>query len=391
MKDTFIESLMSRENYRQLHCINLIASENRVSEDVLTAIGSPCTNKYAEGYPQHRYYPGNEYIDIIEQTAIDRACKLFNCEYANVQPHSGSQANRAVIEAVCEPKDIILSLYLNDGGHLTHGSKVSFSGKYYSIVNYHTDENGYINYKELEEQALIYRPKLIIAGASSYSREWDYKKLRRIADDCHALLLFDMAHTSGLIAAGLMKNPCKWADIVTTTTHKTLRGPRGGLILIPKDFEYKGKLLSKRIDSSVFPGNQGGPFENIIAGKAVCFYEAMQPEFKEYQKQVIKNAKVLAKELEKMGYKILTGGTDNHEFLVDLRSKYPDMTGAQASEYLEKNEIIVNKNMVPGDTRTPNECSGLRIGTPFMTTLGYKESDMIDIAYKINDVLELNA
>lgn len=387
MRDKEIEKLIFQEGIRQLETIDLIASENYVSEDVMKAMGSILTNKYAEGYPDHRYYGGCQVIDKIESLAIDRARNLFNCAYANVQPHSGSQANRAVIEAVCNPNDTILSLDLNCGGHLTHGSKVSFSGKYYHIVSYHTNAQGYIDYDEMERLAETYPPKLIIAGASAYSREWDYERLRSIANKFDAVLMFDMAHTAGLIAAGLLKNPCNYCDIVTSTTHKTLRGPRGGLILMKKDFDYLGRSMAKLINSSVFPGNQGGPLEHIIAAKAVCFWEAMQPDFVAYQKQVIANAQELADTLKFMGYTIVSGGTDNHEFLVDLRLRFPKMTGRQAEMALQEHNIIVNKNMVPNDTRKPYETSGLRLGTPAITTKGKTENDMVTIAMSIDDIL----
>ena len=400
MKDKVIEKLIAEESLRQLDNIELIASENVVSQDVLTAMGSVLTNKYAEGYPGHRYYGGCEIVDKVEQLAIDRLCALYGCEYANVQPHSGSQANRSVIEAVCEPGDTIMGLDLNCGGHLTHGSPVSFSGKYYKVVSYHVDAEGYIDYEEMARVAAENKPRLIIAGASAYSREWEYDKIRRVADSVGAVFMFDMAHTAGLIAAGLLKNPCDWADIVTSTTHKTLRGPRGGIILMKKDFPNRRgitlkngnlRMMSSLINSSVFPGNQGGPLENVIAAKAVCFYEASQPEFIEYQKQVIKNAKALAGELTALGYKIISGGTDNHEFLLDLRPKYPDLSGKQAEDALNANGITVNKNMIPGDSRKPNETSGLRLGTPAVTTMGMKEDDMVKIARRMDELLKAAA
>lgn len=410
MKDREVASFIQEEKERQIEGIELIASENYVSDDVYEAMGSVLTNKYAEGYPNHRYYGGCEVIDKVEQLAIDRACKLFNAKYANVQPHSGSQANRAVIEAVCNVGDTILSLHLDHGGHLTHGSPVSFSGKYYNIVNYHTKEDGYIDYEELKKLALEYKPKLIIAGASAYSREWDYKQLveakelsitaqstsaiAEIALNANCILMFDMAHTAGLIAAGLLKNPVEHCDIVTSTTHKTLRGPRGGIILMRHDFENpkgekdnKGniKMMSAMINSSVFPGNQGGPLENIIAAKAVCFYEALQPEFKVYQSKVKGNAHNLAESLKKLGYKIVSNGTDNHEFLVDIKTKFPNMTGKEAETRLGKVGITVNKNMIPNDTRTPFTTSGIRIGTPAITSRGI--SDMEKIAKWIDEAL----
>lgn len=396
MQDKEIELLIQGEAARQSRNIELIASENMVSDDVLQAMGSILTNKYAEGYPGHRYYGGCQWVDKVETLAIERLCKLYGCEYANVQPHSGSQANRAAIEAVCRPGETILSLDLNCGGHLTHGSPVSFSGKYYNIVSYHVGDDGYIDYAEMERLALEHRPVLIIAGASAYSREWDYERIREITDKVGATFMFDMAHTAGLIAAGLLKNPCDWADIVTSTTHKTLRGPRGGIILMKKDYPNKQglakkngelKMMSAIINSSVFPGNQGGPLENVIAAKAVCFFEASQPQFVEYQKQVIRNAKALAGALVDLGYKIISGGTDNHEFLVDLRSKFPSLTGKMAEDVLEAHNITVNKNMVPSDSRKPNETSGLRLGTPTVTTAGMKEDDMVRIAGDIDKYL----
>ena len=384
MKDKLVENLIEAENQRQLSGIELIASENYVSEDVYEALGSVFTNKYAEGYPKHRYYGGCEIVDEIEQLTINRVCQLFNCSYANVQPHSGSQANRAVTEAVLNPGDKVLSLGLNFGGHLTHSSPISYIGKYYNVLSYGTI-NGLIDYKELLYKAELEKPKMIIAGASAYSREWDYEALLKAKELSGAILMFDMAHTAGLIAAGLLKNPCEYADIVTSTTHKTLRGPRGGIILMKNDFEYGDKLMSKRINSSVFPGNQGGPLENTIAAKAVCFGEALKPEFVKYQKQVIKNAKSLANALQDYGFTIITGGTDNHSFLIDLRTKYPDMTGKDAESILGQCNITVNKNMIPEDTRSPFKTSGLRIGTPAITTRGI--TDMQTIADFINRAL----
>jgi len=377
MKDKLIENLIEDETRRQLNGIELIASENYVSDDIYEALGSVCTNKYAEGYPGHRYYGGCGVIDQIEQLAIDRACKLFNCSYANVQPHSGSQANRAVTEAVLSPGDTVLALDLNCGGHLTHSSPVSYIGKYYNVETYGSTKNGIVDYDELIDKARKIKPKMIIAGASAYSREWGYEALLEAKKQSEAILMFDMAHTAGLIAAGLLINPCKYADIVTSTTHKTLRGPRGGIILMREDFEYEGKLMSKRINSSVFPGNQGGPLENTIAAKAVCFGEALSPEFVEYQKQVVKNAKNLAQSLQDFGFHIITGGTDNHSFLIDLRTKYPDMTGKDAETILGQCDITVNKNMIPGDTRSPFKTSGLRLGTPAITTRGMKDMELI--------------
>lgn len=396
MKDKQIELLIAKENVRQLENIELIASENVVSQDVLAAMGSILTNKYAEGYPGHRYYGGCQIVDEIEKLAIERLCKLYGCEYANVQPHSGSQANRAVIEAVVKPGDTIMGLDLNCGGHLTHGAPVSFSGKYYNVVPYGINEDGFIDYESMERKAIECQPKLIIAGASAYSREWDYAAIRRIADKVGATFMFDMAHIAGPIAAGLLKNPCDWADIVTSTTHKTLRGPRGGIILMKKDYPNKQgltkkngelKMMSTLINSSIFPANQGGPLMNVIAAKAVCFLEAMQPEFVEYQKQVLLNARTLAAEFVKMGYKVISGGTDNHCFLLDLRPKYPNVSGKMAEDALEKNHITANKNMIPGDTRKPNETSGLRLGTPAVTSMGKNEKDMVEIAHRIDAIL----
>lgn len=396
MKDKQIELLIAKENVRQLENIELIASENVVSQDVLAAMGSILTNKYAEGYPGHRYYGGCQIVDEIEKLAIERLCKLYGCEYANVQPHSGSQANRAVIEAVVRPGDTIMGLDLNCGGHLTHGAPVSFSGKYYNVVPYGINEDGFIDYESMERKAIECQPKLIIAGASAYSREWDYAAIRRIADKVGATFMFDMAHIAGPIAAGLLKNPCDWADIVTSTTHKTLRGPRGGIILMKKDYPNKQgltkkngelKMMSTLINSSIFPANQGGPLMNVIAAKAVCFLEAMQPEFVEYQKQVLLNARTLAAEFVKMGYKVISGGTDNHCFLLDLRPKYPNVSGKMAEDALEKNHITANKNMIPGDTRKPNETSGLRLGTPAVTSMGKNEKDMVEIAHRIDAIL----
>lgn len=377
MKDKLIENLIEDETRRQLNGIELIASENYVSDDIYEALGSVCTNKYAEGYPGHRYYGGCGVIDQIEQLAIDRVCKLFNCSYANVQPHSGSQANRAVTEAVLSPGDTVLALDLNCGGHLTHSSPVSYIGKYYNVETYGSTKDGIVDYDELIDKARKIKPKMIIAGASAYSREWGYEALLEAKKQSGAILMFDMAHTAGLIAAGLLINPCKYADIVTSTTHKTLRGPRGGIILMREDFEYEGKLMSKRINSSVFPGNQGGPLENTIAAKAVCFGEALTPEFVEYQKQVVKNAKNLSQSLQDFGFHIITGGTDNHSFLIDLRTKYPDMTGKDAETILGQCDITVNKNMIPGDTRSPFKTSGLRLGTPAITTRGMKDMELI--------------
>lgn len=397
-QDLEIFKLIRQETERQSAGIELIASENYVSEQVLNALGSVCTNKYAEGYPGARYYGGCEVVDQIEQLAIDRLCKLYEAEYANVQPHSGAQANMAVIMACLKPGDTLMGLDLAHGGHLTHGSPVNMSGILYNVVSYGLSElTGLIDYDDMEAKALEYRPKLIIGGASAYSREWDYARMREIADKVGAILMVDMAHTAGLIAAGLLSNPVKYAHIVTSTTHKTLRGPRGGIILMGKDFDNpwglttpKGvvKKMSQILNSSVFPGVQGGPLEHCIAAKAVAFYEALQPEFKEYQKQVQANAHALAEIFVKKGYKIVSGGTDNHLMLIDLRSKFPELTGKVAEKELVKADITVNKNMVPFDTRTPFQTSGIRVGTPAITTRGFVEKDMEFIATMIDEVLE---
>ena len=389
-KDQEIFSLIEREHQRQLKGIELIASENFVSDQVMEAMGSCLTNKYAEGYPAHRYYGGCQVVDEVENLAIQRVCKLFDAEYANVQPHSGAQANAAVLLAVLNPGDTFMGLNLAHGGHLSHGSSVNTSGILYKPVGYNLNkETGLVDYDEMEQLALEHRPKLIIGGGSAYSREWDYKRMREIADKVGALLMIDMAHPAGLIAAGLLDNPVKYAHIVTSTTHKTLRGPRGGIILMGKDFENpwglttpKGqvKMMSALINSAVFPGQQGGPLEHVIAAKAVAFGEALQPEFKEWAKQVQKNAKVLAEELIKRGFAIVSGGTDNHSMLVDLRTKYPDLTGKVAENALVAADITVNKNMVPFDTRSAFQTSGIRLGTPAITTRGAKEDLMAEIA-----------
>ena len=396
-RDQKIFDLIENEHQRQLKGIELIASENFVSEQVMEAMGSYCTNKYAEGYPGHRYYGGCQVVDQIEQLAIDRACKLFGAEYANVQPHSGAQANAAVLLAVLKPGDCFMGLNLDHGGHLSHGSLVNTSGILYRPVGYNINkETGRVDYDEMEKLAKENKPKLIIGGGSAYSREWDYARMRKIADEVGALLMIDMAHPAGLIAAGLLENPVKYAHIVTTTTHKTLRGPRGGLILLGKDFDNpwgyttpKGvvKKMSQLLNSAVFPGQQGGPLEHVIAAKAVAFGEALKPEFKEYAKQVQKNASVLAEELIKRGFAIVSGGTDNHSMLVDLRTKYPDLTGKVAENALVAADITINKNMVPFDTRSAFQTSGFRLGTPAITTRGAKEDLMIKIAAWIEEVL----
>ena len=391
-RDNRIFELIENEHQRQLKGIELIASENFVSDQVMEAMGSYCTNKYAEGYPGHRYYGGCQVVDQIEQLAIDRACELFGAEYANVQPHSGAQANAAVLLAVLKPGDCFMGLNLDHGGHLSHGSLVNTSGILYRPVGYNLNkETGRVDYDEKEN-----KPKLIIGGGSAYSREWDYARMRKIADEVGALLMIDMAHPAGLIAAGLLENPVKYAHIVTTTTHKTLRGPRGGLILLGKDFDnpwgYKTpkgvvKKMSQLLNSAVFPGQQGGPLEHVIAAKAVAFGEALKPEFKTYATQVKKNAAVLADELVKRGFTIVSGGTDNHSMLVDLRSKYPDLTGKVAENALVAADITINKNMVPFDTRSAFQTSGFRLGTPAITTRGAKEDLMIKIAAWIEEVL----
>ena len=396
-RDQQIFDLIEKEHQRQLKGIELIASENFVSDEVMEAMGSWLTNKYAEGYPGKRYYGGCGVVDEVETLAIERVKKLFGAEYANVQPHSGAQANAAVLLAVLKPGDTFLGLNLAHGGHLSHGSSVNTSGILYHAVGYNLNrETGRVDYDEMEQLAIENKPKLIIGGGSAYSREWDYKRMREIADKVGALLMIDMAHPAGLIAAGLLDNPVKYAHIVTSTTHKTLRGPRGGIILMGKDFENpwglktnKGqvKMMSQLLNSAIFPGTQGGPLEHVIAAKAVAFGEALQPEFKEWAKQVQKNAKVLADELMKRGFTIVSGGTDNHSMLVDLRSKYPDLTGKVAENALVAADITVNKNMVPYDTRNAFQTSGIRLGTPAITTRGAKEDLMVEIAALIEEVL----
>ncbi len=396
-KDQVIFDLIEAEKQRQLRGIELIASENFVSDEVMQAMGSWLTNKYAEGYPGKRYYGGCGVVDQIETLAIERAKQLFGAEYANVQPHSGAQANAAVFFAVLKPGDTFMGLNLDHGGHLSHGSKVNTSGILYNPVGYNLNkETGRVDYDEMEQLALEHQPKLIIGGGSAYSREWDYARMRAIADRVGALFMVDMAHPAGLIAAGLLDNPVKYAHIVTTTTHKTLRGPRGGMILMGKDFENpwglktpKGatKMMSQLLNSAVFPGIQGGPLEHVIAAKAVSFGEALQPEFKEYALQVKKNAVRLAEELTQRGFTIVSGGTDNHSMLVDLRSKYPDLTGKVAENALVAADITVNKNMVPFDTRSAFQTSGIRLGTPAITTRGAREDLMVEIAEMIEEVL----
>lgn len=396
-KDQMIFDLIEREHQRQLKGMELIASENFVSDEVMQAMGSCLTNKYAEGLPGKRYYGGCGVVDEVETLAIERVKKLFGAEFANVQPHSGAQANAAVLLTVLNPGDTFLGLNLAHGGHLSHGSNVNTSGILYRAVGYNLNkETGRVDYDEMEQLALEHKPRLIIGGGSAYSREWDYKRMREIADKVGAILMVDMAHPAGLIAAGLLDNPLKYAHIVTSTTHKTLRGPRGGIILMGKDFENpwgkttpKGqiKMMSQLLNSAVFPGTQGGPLEHVIAAKAVAFNEALQPEFKEWAAQVKKNAAVLADELIKRGFDIVSGGTDNHSMLVDLRPKYPELTGKVAENALVSADITVNKNMVPYDTRSAFQTSGIRLGTPAITTRGAKEDMMVLIADLIEEVL----
>ena len=399
-RDQVIFDLIEKEHQRQLRGIELIASENFVSDEVMEAMGSYLTNKYAEGYPGKRYYGGCQVVDEVENLAIDRIKQLFGAEYANVQPHSGAQANAAVLLAVLKPGDTFLGLNLAHGGHLSHGSSVNTSGILYHAVGYDLDkETGRVNYDQMEQLAIENKPKLIIGGGSAYSREWDYKRMREIADKVGALLMIDMAHPAGLIAAGLLDNPVKYAHIVTSTTHKTLRGPRGGIILMGKDFENpwglktpKGvvKMMSQLLNSAVFPGQQGGPLEHVIAAKAVAFGEALQPEYKDYQKQVKKNAKAMAEAMIAKGYKIVSGGTDNHCILVDLRTRFPELTGKVAEKVLVDADITANKNMVPFDSRSPFQTSGVRLGTAAITTRGVKEDLMGDIVEMIDTVLSHN-
>ncbi len=396
-RDNLIFDIIEREHQRQKKGIELIASENFVSEQVMQAMGSCLTNKYAEGYPGYRYYGGCQVVDEAEQLAIDRIKEVFGAEYANVQPHSGAQANMAVFMACMKPGDKFLGLNLAHGGHLSHGSPVNFSGLMFQALEYNVKEDtGLVDYDQMEEVALRERPKLIIGGASAYSREWDYARMRRIADEIGAILMVDMAHPAGLIAAGLLDNPLKYAHVVTSTTHKTLRGPRGGIILLGQDFENpwgkktpKGvtRMMSSLLDSAVFPGVQGGPLEHVIAGKAVAFGEALQPSYKEYQAQVKKNAAVMAQALVDKGYKIISGGTDNHCMLVDLRTKFPELTGKVAEKVLVDADITANKNMVPFDSRSPFQTSGIRLGTPAITTRGAKEDLMGEIVEMIDTVL----
>ena len=396
-RDTEIFNIIEAERQRQLKGMELIASENFVSDQVLEAMGSCLTNKYAEGYPGHRYYGGCINVDRSETLAIERVKELFGAEYANVQPQSGAQANAAVFLTCLNPGDTFMGLNLDHGGHLSHGSKVNTSGILYNPIGYNLKkETGRVDYDEMEQLALEHKPKLIVGGGSAYSREWDYARMREIADKVGAIFMVDMDHPAGLIAAGLLDNPLKFAHIVTSTTHKTLRGPRGGIILLGKDFENpwgkttkKGevRMMSSLLDSAVFPGTQGGPLEHVVAAKAVAFGEALQPEFKEWALQVKKNAATLADELMKRGFDIVSGGTDNHSMLVDLRSKYPDLTGKVAENALVSADITVNKNMVPFDSRSAFQTSGIRLGTPALTTRGGKEDLMVLVASLIERVL----
>ena len=396
-KDQIIFDLIAKEDKRQRNGIELIASENFVSDQVMQAMGSCLTNKYAEGFPRNRYYGGCEVVDEVEQLAIDRAKELFEVEYANVQPHSGSQANAAVMLACLNPGDKILGFNLSHGGHLTHGSPVNFSGKLYKTSFYNVEEaTGKVDYDKLEAIATLEKPQLIICGASAYSQDWDYARFREIANKVGALLMADIAHPAGLIAAKLLNNPASYCHILTTTTHKTLRGPRGGMIMMGKDFENpwglktpKGniKMMSRILNSGVFPGSQGGPLEHVIAAKAIAFGEALKPEFKTYGEQVIKNAKVMANEFIKKGYKIISGGTENHCMLIDLRNK--NITGKDAENALVKADITANKNMVPFDTQSPFITSGIRLGTPAITTRGVKEN-MIPVIVDLIDKVIVN-
>ncbi|WP_129593639.1 serine hydroxymethyltransferase [Seramator thermalis] len=396
-RDSQLFEIIEKEKQRQLKGIELIASENFVSDQVLEAMGSVLTNKYAEGYPGKRYYGGCEVVDMSEQLAIDRLKKLFDAEWVNVQPHSGAQANAAVFLACLKAGDKFLGLNLSHGGHLSHGSPVNFSGIMFRALEYNVrEDNQQVDYDQLESVARAERPKLIIAGASAYTREWDYARIRKVADEIGAIFMVDMAHPAGLIAAGLLENPLKHAHVVTSTTHKTLRGPRGGIILMGKDFENpwglktpKGekKMMSAILDSAVFPGMQGGPLEHVIASKAVAFGEALDDSFKTYQKQVKKNAAIMAQAFMDKGYNVVSGGTDNHCILVDLRTKFPDLTGKVAEKALVSADITTNKNMVPFDSRSPFQTSGLRFGTPAITTRGLKEDFMGEIVEMIDTVL----
>ena len=396
-RDQQVFELIEQEKQRQLHGVELIASENFVSEQVMQAMGSVLTNKYAEGYPGRRYYGGCQIVDQTEQLAIDRAKELFGAEWANVQSHSGAQANAAVFLACLQPGDTFIGLDLSHGGHLSHGAPVNLSGILYRPVAYGVNkETGTIDYDEMERIALEEKPKLIVAGASAYPRDWDYQRMRQVADKVGALLMADIAHPAGLIASGLLNNPLPHCHIITTTTHKTLRGPRGGMILMGKDFENpwgqktpKGeiKMMSQILDSAVFPGTQGGPLEHVIAAKAVAFGEALNPSYKEYCQQVMKNAQAMAQAFISKGYHVTSGGTDNHLMLIDLRSKYPDITGKKVENTLVLADITINKNMVPFDSRSPFQTSGIRIGTPAVTTRGLKEEHVVKIVELIDEVI----
>lgn len=396
-RDNVIFDIINREHQRQQKGIELIASENFVSPQVMEAMGSCLTNKYAEGYPGHRYYGGCQVVDEAETLAQNRLKQLFGAEYANVQPHSGAQANMAVFMACLKPGDTFMGMNLDHGGHLSHGSPVNFSGLVFNAVGYNVNKDtGRVDYDHMEQMAMEHKPRLIIGGGSAYSREWDYARMRAIADKIGAIFMVDMAHPAGLIAAGLLDNPLKYAHIVTTTTHKTLRGPRGGVIMLGKDFENpwgkttkKGevRMMSSLIDSAVFPGVQGGPLEHVIAAKAVAFGEALQPEYKVYQQQVKDNAAAMAQALIDLGYNVVSGGTDNHCILLDLRSKFPDLTGKVAERVLVDADITANKNMVPFDSRSPFQTSGIRLGTPAITTRGLKPEEMGGIVELIDTVL----
>lgn len=396
-RDNVIFDIINREHQRQQKGIELIASENFVSPQVMEAMGSCLTNKYAEGYPGHRYYGGCQVVDEAETLAQNRLKQLFGAEYANVQPHSGAQANMAVFMACLKPGDTFMGMNLDHGGHLSHGSPVNFSGLVFNAVGYNVNKDtGRVDYDQMEQMAMEHKPRLIIGGGSAYSREWDYARMRAIADKIGAIFMVDMAHPAGLIAAGLLDNPLKYAHIVTTTTHKTLRGPRGGVIMLGKDLENpwgkttkKGevRMMSSLIDSAVFPGVQGGPLEHVIAAKAVAFGEALQPEYKVYQQQVKDNAAAMAQALIDLGYNVVSGGTDNHCILLDLRSKFPDLTGKVAERVLVDADITANKNMVPFDSRSPFQTSGIRLGTPAITTRGLKPEEMGGIVELIDTVL----
>ena len=396
-RDNAIFDIIEREHQRQLKGIELIASENFVSDQVMQAMGSCLTNKYAEGYPGKRYYGGGEVVDESENLAIERLKKIFGAEWVNVQPHSGAQANMAVFMACLKPGDKFMGLNLSQGGHLSHGSPVNFSGIMFQALDYGVrQDNGYIDYDQMEEVARRERPRLLIGGASAYSREWDYARMRRLADEIGAIFMVDMAHPAGLIAAGELDNPLRYAHIVTSTTHKTLRGPRGGIILMGQDFDNpwgkttpKGEIrkMSALLDSAVFPGVQGGPLEHVIAAKAVAFGEALDPSFKEYQQQVRRNARAMAEAFVAKGYNVVSGGTDNHCMLIDLRTKYPELTGKVAEKALVQADITVNKNMVPFDSRSPFQTSGIRVGTPAITTRGVKEDMMGEVVEMIDRVL----